>query len=303
MIVQGRKGELTPQSAVVQAGVESLGFDGEAPPCLAAQREQAEEAWGTYGRRYGEEKARQAPPHRALEDLVRTHGVCGSQRRPLWLEWSGGRQHKDKRPYEYSALVLKLQGTLLFNTHNPSDGRYRDELRQIEKDVERTCQEHPFFRAAPPSEGSCRCGRCAGAAGAGAGTAAHGCGGRAALWRVLGAFVLDNPAVGYTQSLNYLAAFTLLVYGAAKSRASGAAAGDEAEEEARRGIEEDTFWTITALARRMLRGYHCADLGLLHEDLSVFATLLELKLPRLAARTREIGPPRTVLRVNAHASC
>jgi hypothetical protein len=208
------------------------------PPCLLEQRAVATEALANFVDTHGEATLLSVHPSTELRNLVRDHGVAPARRRRLWMAWAGATAMKEARPDGYAALLLK-----------PVD---KDSSDQIESDLPRTCPSVSWFSSSD-------------------GTDADGI---AAMRRVLRAFTADNPTVGYTQSLNFLAAFILLVFQADQLR-PGAHRAAEAE--------EDCFWLLTALTRRLLRGYHTENLRVVRIDARVFDALVEAKLPKLAA--------------------
>jgi hypothetical protein len=71
------------------------------------------------------------------------------------------------------------------------------------------------------------------------------------------------------QSMNFVAAFTLLVYG--------------------RGREEHAFWHFSLLVSAVLRGYYAGDMAMLRVDCEVFRAAMEERLPALCAHLARIG--------------
>lgn len=208
------------------------------PPCLLEQRAVATEMLAKFVDMHGDAGLLDLHPSAELRDLVRQHGVAPSHRRRLWMAWSGAAAMKEARPGSYSALLLKAID--------------KESSDQIESDLPRTCPSVSWFASCEGSESD----------------------GIATMRRVLRAFAVDNPTVGYTQSLNFLAAFILLVFERDKLRPGGERAAE---------AEEDCFWMLTALTRRCLRGYHTESLSVVRLDARVFDALLEAKIPRLAA--------------------
>jgi hypothetical protein len=208
------------------------------PPCLLEQRAVATEALANFVDKHGEAALLSLHPPTQLRNLVREHGVAPAHRRRLWMAWAGAAAMKEARPDGYSALLLRAL-----------DKQTSD---QIESDLPRTCPSVSWFTSADGTDAA----------------------GIAAMRRVLRAFAIDNPSVGYTQSLNFLAAFILLVFEADKLRPGRQRAAE---------AEEDCFWLLTALTRRSLRGYHTESLRLVRVDARVFDALVEAKLPKLAA--------------------
>eukprot|EP01103_Thecamoeba_quadrilineata_P002199 TRINITY_DN12193_c0_g1_i1.p1 TRINITY_DN12193_c0_g1~~TRINITY_DN12193_c0_g1_i1.p1 ORF type:complete len:550 (+),score=109.10 TRINITY_DN12193_c0_g1_i1:73-1722(+) len=100
------------------------------------------------------------------------YGVPPVLRRDVWFHLSGAARKQEKAYTAYESLL---------------DVRIEDEtvLPRIEKDLDRTYPEHPFFKEA---------------------------GARQKLYRVLRAFAARSRAVGYCQGLNFLAGLLLIVY-------------------------------------------------------------------------------------------
>ena len=129
----------------------------------------------------------------------------------------------------------------------------------MEVDLERTFPEHPYFQTGAP--------------------------GLTILRRLLRAFILDAPEIGYTQSMNYIAAYMMLVTGLHEEATSGDVAAAEA-------AEEDAFWLTYSLCRRAIAGYHTPDLGGLRTDLHIFSTLVEVKHEAFSAHLKTLGFPK-----------
>ena len=123
-------------------------------------------------------------PHHELGVLVKTMGVPREMRRQVWLDCLveedliGGEESGDRSrrmTMSYEGLVGQMEGAT-----------FADDLQQIEKDLHRTFPNHALT---------------------------NGVWGKARLRRVLGAYAVRNPKVGYCQGLNFLAAMFLLVFG------------------------------------------------------------------------------------------
>jgi hypothetical protein len=247
-----------------RAYTDLFGFDAAEPPaaCVVKARERSEEAWADMAAqpRGGPlAKPRNARSAAELQQLVQKNGICPSRRRELWMEWSGAGALKEARPAGYASLVLQAA-----QARGQPGHALAAQFEQVEIDLERTYPENMFFvkpEARPWAGGD-------------------------ALRRVLTAFVVDSPEVGYTQSMNYIAAFMLLVTEVHRPPP----AADEAQAAAQlEDAEEDAFWLTYALCRRAIAGYHCSDLAGLRTDLEVFNTLVQLKLPRVSACLKEAG--------------
>jgi hypothetical protein len=106
---------------------------------------------------------------------------------------------------------------------------------QIEKDSTRTLPEKPCF----------------------ASDTSPGC---VALERMLLAYALQNPIIGYCQGMNFLAAMLLMHV----------------------KKEEDAFWCLTVLVEEILEGYFDKDMIQSRVDLLVFKGLIDQHLPAVA---------------------
>lgn len=190
------------------------------PDCLVEIRSRAEREWAAFTEANGEDAA--ACGSAEAKELVRRCGICPSKRRGLWMVWSGAQALKEDRQARYSALIHKA-------SQSSCKEEYAAQFDQVEVDLERTFPDHPHFRKGEESPGL------------------------DALRRILTAFILDSPEVGYTQSMNYIAAFMMLVVELDGRTAMSAAEAAVAE--------EDAFWLTYALCRRAISGYHSPDVS------------------------------------------
>ncbi|CAH0479286.1 unnamed protein product [Peronospora belbahrii] len=86
------------------------------------------------------------------------------------------------------------------------------------------------------------------------------------LRRVLQAYSLRNPAVGYCQSMNFLAAVLLQNMG-----------------------EEEAFWVLAAIVEELTPQYHTQTMTGSRADQRVFSDLVTQKLPVLASHLQALG--------------
>ncbi|CAI5735868.1 unnamed protein product [Peronospora destructor] len=86
------------------------------------------------------------------------------------------------------------------------------------------------------------------------------------LRRVLQAYSLRNPAVGYCQSMNFLAAVLLQNMG-----------------------EEEAFWVLAAIVEELTPQYHTQTMTGSRADQRVFSDLVTQKLPMLASHLHTLG--------------
>lgn len=227
------------------------GFDVDVPvpECLIEIRARSEREWAAFVARSGEDACTSGTVE--AKELVRRCGIAPSRRHKLWMVWSGAQALKEDRLAGYSALTLKA-------AEDAYREKYTAQFEQVEVDLERTFPEHSFFRKGDPRRGL------------------------DILRRILTAFIVDSPEVGYTQSMNYIAGFMMLVVNLDKPLA--------AEESA--SAEEDAFWLTYALCRRAISGYHSPDLGGLRTDLHVFNTLMAVKMTELSEHLTQLGFPK-----------
>ncbi|KAJ9511455.1 hypothetical protein QJQ45_029884 [Haematococcus lacustris] len=114
----------------------------------------------------------------------------------------------------------------------------REWLQQIEKDLKRTFAGHAVM-----SEG-----------------------GRLALRRILAAYALHNPGVGYCQGTNYIAAVLMMFLS-----------------------EEDTFYCLAAVVEEVMTGYYALDMQAAQVDQAVFKQLVSTELPAVAQHLEARG--------------
>ena len=141
--------------------------DAPVPECLVEIRARSEREWSSFAARPGADVC-----SAEAKELARRCGIAPSRRRELWMVWSGAQALKDERQAWYASLALKAREPGYRKQHDA-------QFDQVELDLERTFPEHPFFRDASES------------------------GGLPVLRRILTAFVVDSPEVGYTQVRRY----------------------------------------------------------------------------------------------------
>ncbi len=113
----------------------------------------------------------------------------------------------------------------------------RSTLEQIDRDVTRTTCQHPYFTT----------------------PASH-----QALTRLLSAYAYRNPGLGYLQSMNFLCAKLLVVFGPMR--------------------EEDVFWTLAALVEDLLPDHYTPRLRGLRVLMTVFTDLVASEMPWVATQ-------------------
>ena len=161
-----------------------------------------------------------------LWDLVHK-GVLQKYKPEIWLIFSGAIYYLNSNPGYYEQLVLKSDETIL------------DSFEDIERDLHRSLPEHPAFQTDI---------------------------GIAALRRVLRAYALRNPSVGYCQAMNIVTSMILL----------------ECD-------EQQAFWLLAALTERILPDYYNAKVVGALVDQRVFEVLAEQYVPDLHARLENLA--------------
>jgi hypothetical protein len=167
-----------------------------------------------------------------------------------------------------------------------------DTSRQIEIDLNRTFAEQADFAAALAMKADGQDGSKSGVAEAVSALpdvvlTTAGCGDmHDALRRLLRAFCALHPATGYLQSMNFLAAFALLVVG--RQKEADAFVIFEVWQLSR--VFHSIKWLPSqALVAHALRGYYTPSMLLLRVDCAVFKALVRERLPDLAAHLDAVG--------------
>ena len=154
-------------------------------------------------------------------------GILQKYKPDIWLIFSGAIHYLKANPGYYEQLVRRSEDMML------------DSFEDIERDLHRSLPEHPAFQTDI---------------------------GIAALRRVLRAYALRNPSVGYCQAMNIVTSMILL----------------ECD-------EQQAFWLLAALAERILPDYYNAKVVGALVDQQVFECLAEEYLPELHGRLKKLG--------------
>ncbi|KAG1700165.1 hypothetical protein DVH05_011974 [Phytophthora capsici] len=96
--------------------------------------------------------------------------------------------------------------------------------------------------------------------------------GRDQLRRILRAYSLRNPTIGYCQGLNFIVAFLMLM-----------------------ADEENVFWLLSVFCEDLYPGYYSPAMGDIQRDMRVLKQLIAEELPQLDEFTSEVGLPLELL--------
>jgi len=181
----------------------------------------AVQAWDDFAEKRGKRALTGCSHKHALETMLLRHGTSHKYRKQQWVEWS-----KDKQTERVNVRnVLELIG------QRPLNLKSQEAYDQILMDVPRTCPEHEDFRNAKGSD---------------------------AIERVLFAFALRHPDIGYLQSMNFLAALLYIVL----------------------QDEDDVYQVFSSVVVNMLPGYY-ADFSGLKRDTRLLKAFIERDYPDL----------------------
>ena len=172
-----------------------------------------------------------------LASLSLAHGVPAGYRADVWLRCA--RAVGGARPLDYEKEARDV--------FSISDANALEVARQIEIDLPRTFAEQRDFAAALAARaargGALDGSRASAAAAAQSATASVGGDVHDALRRLLRVFCARNMTTGYLQSMNFIAAFLLLVFG--------------------REREAQVYQVFEILVTCILPGYYTPTMGLL----------------------------------------
>ncbi|KAI9890787.1 MAG: hypothetical protein M1814_003571 [Vezdaea aestivalis] len=174
-----------------------------------------------------------------LKRFVRK-GIPPAWRGQAWFTFAGGHRFRDLKPALYRTLLAKVEAGDLNSIDHDA----------IERDLHRTFPDNSHFKPesasadVTPPDTPILC----------------------SLRRVLQAFALHAPKIGYCQSLNFLAGLMLLML-----------RGDSA-------AEEKAFVLLHILTSTLLPGMHSVTLEGANSDMSVLMSLLKDELPTVYTR-------------------
>eukprot|EP00898_Chlorokybus_atmophyticus_P001812 jgi/Chlat1/2631/Chrsp178S02475 len=196
-----------------------------------ARARQRVSAWRIYS---GPSGIPEGAPTGAFKRLIRK-GIPAPLRLKVWMVISGAaRMSAMASPVYYADLAQRGEADAVATSDWEAS-------KQIENDLRRTFPGHAWINSEKTlSE----------------------------LRRVLLAYALRNPKVGYCQSMNFVAALLLLVA----------------------GEEEGAFWLLAALVETVLaENTYARDLRGTRIEQRVLAELLQEKMPRLAQHLEQVG--------------
>lgn len=182
-------------------------------------------------------------------------GIPSEYRGAAWFYYAGGFELLDRNPGLYDELVQKAM-------ISPSN----DDKEHIERDLHRTFPDNIHFK---PEQG--------------ASSGSSNPQGTVietqmiqSLRRVLYAYALHNPKVGYTQSLNFITGMLLLFL-----------------------PEEKAFWMLHIVTSLYLPGTHEISLEGANIDLWILMVLLKESMPNIYSKIAATGPGSNKARIPA----
>ncbi len=187
-------------------------------------------------------------PSMKTERFIRK-GIPPAWRGPAWFFYAGGQAYLDRHPGLYTSLTNKSEAGLSSN-----------DKESIERDLHRTFPDNIHFK--PDSHLS--------------GASSPEAPLLTSLRRVLRAFALHSPRIGYCQSLNFLTGLLLLFL-----------------------PEEKCFWMLHIITTIYLPGTHEVSLEGANVDLWVLMEALKSTLPNIWTKVGSAGTPGDDLIGNA----
>ncbi|CAG7927994.1 unnamed protein product [Penicillium olsonii] len=204
------------------------------------------------------------PPQSSKVKRFVRKGIPPEFRGAAWFYYAGGYEHLNRNPGHYDQLVE----TAMASASN-------DDKEHIERDLHRTFPDNIHFKpeAPAPAENS-------GSSNPNYANVTTETQMIQSLRRVLYAYALHNPKIGYTQSLNFITGMLLLFL-----------------------PEEKAFWMLHIIAADFLPGTHEISLEGANIDLWILMVLLRDSMPGIYSKIAAMGgtpsgrgkmPPLTV---------
>ncbi|KAH8695476.1 rab-GTPase-TBC domain-containing protein [Talaromyces proteolyticus] len=194
------------------------------------------------------------PKTNVIKRYVRK-GIPSEYRGAAWFYYAGGYGHMHPHPGHYNELVRQAMST-------PNNG----DKEHIERDLYRTFPDNIHFKPDMPSDMT----------GTNSQYVVVETQMIRSLRRVLYAFALHNPRIGYTQSLNFIAGLLLLFL-----------------------PEEKTFWMLHVITSELLPATHEVSLEGANVDMWILMVLLREHLPHVYTKIVSTNP--TTSKVKAPA--
>jgi hypothetical protein len=169
-----------------------------------------------------------------LAELARA-GIPRHLRERAYMNLSGASEKQANAGPDYYADLIKKAAAMETET-----------FRQIELDIDRTFGH--------------------------SGTTVCSESGRDKLRRILRAYSLRNPSVGYCQGLNFIVAFLMLM-----------------------ADEEVVFWLLSVFCEDLYPGYYSPAMADIQRDMLVLKKVIAAELPQLEEFTSEVGLPLELL--------
>lgn len=180
------------------------------------------------------------PSRSAKTERYIRKGIPPAWRGPAWFFYAGGEAYLEKHTGLYTSLVSRSEGELSSN-----------DIESIERDLHRTFPDNIHFKSDLRSSGS---------------SAPDELPLLSSLRRVLRAYALHNPRIGYCQSLNFLAGLLLLFLS-----------------------EEKAFWMLHIVTTVYLPGTHELSLEGTNVDLWILMVALKSSLPHVWTKVGSAG--------------
>ena len=179
------------------------------------------------------------PSRSAKTERYIRKGIPPAWRGPAWFFYAGGEAYLEQHAGLYTSLVSRSEGELSNN-----------DIESIERDLHRTFPDNIHFKPDLRSSGS----------------SAPELPLLSSLRRVLRAYALHNPRIGYCQSLNFLAGLLLLFLS-----------------------EEKAFWMLHIVTTVYLPGTHELSLEGTNVDLWILMVALKSSLPHVWTKVGSAG--------------